>query len=64
MVSVYFGGEVAEGKNSRISDWASLLFSDFDNVLSQMSAGERWLVQMHHSYGRFFPAVSDTSLCG
>lgn len=44
---------------------ASLLFSGFDNVLSQMSAGERWLVLMRHFCGsNFFPAVDDTSLCG
>lgn len=44
---------------------ASPLFSGFDNVLSQMSAGETWMVLMHHCCGsNFFKAVGDTSLCG
>lgn len=57
IVSVFFGGEVEERIHGRISSlWRGsecLLFPVFDDVLSQLNAGERWLVLMQHFCGSF-----------
>lgn len=57
IVSVIFGGDVAEGIHGKISSlWRgseSVVFPVFGDVLSQLSAGERQLLPMQRFCGSF-----------